>query len=326
MSYDPAESHDQNFKMLLAENPREAITFALPHRSRYLRRDAEIQPIREETIKTFFSDSFLRMDVPILVKDKNGKLVFLLEHHHDPYSFSIHKLARYMLYLQDQYECRVIPVVFFPHAASKNKAIVRELESGLGDKQYLQFTYEAVFLKELRAKEYLTSRNLVARMLLPFMRYPSHAWLEVLDSSIEAVLEFTPRARRAKYLDFVLHYFNLKIEQWEAYQNYKRKHKPSEAPDMINVLLKEKGWEEGFVKGKDEGKAEGKAEGESFGKISESRNLLLMLLPKKLGQMPHKIEQALHGQTDLNRMHTILASLLELQSWQEVEQLLNGKS
>jgi hypothetical protein len=310
-NYDPEESHDQNFKMLLGENAWDAITFALPKCARHFKHAPEIEPIREETIKAIFSESFLRMDVPVLAKFEKVAFVFLLEHHHDPYSFSIHQVARYVLYLEENYQLTVIPIVYFPNASVKNKTVQRELNSVFLGKRYLHFTYAPVFLKDLPAEKYVKSKNFVARMLLPFMRYAEDDWMKVLDGGIEGVLEMIAEIevqRRGKYLDFLLHYFNLGVEKWEAYRTHKQRHQKSEVTDMINTILKQEGLKEG--------------------QVSESRNLLLMLLPKRLGPMPSRLEQSLRGMTDLERMHLVLASLLELQSWQEVETLLagNGKN
>ena len=50
----PEQSHDQNIKTLLVENPWAAITFVLPKCANVFRHEPEIEPIREETLKTLF--------------------------------------------------------------------------------------------------------------------------------------------------------------------------------------------------------------------------------------------------------------------------------
>lgn len=93
---------------------------------------------------------------------------------------------------------------------------------------------------------------------------------------------------------------------------------------MINTILKQEGRNEGKIEGWKEGKQEGLIEG----KIEADRDMLLLLLPKKLGPLPPKIEKAILAAKDFDRLHAVLISLLELQSWQEVETLLagNGKN
>ena len=144
----------------------------------------------------------------------------------------------------------------------------------------------------------------------------------------------TEGPRRGKYFDFLLQYFNVGLDKWEAYRAHKQKHKRSEVTDMINTILKQQGWNEGKIQGWNEGKAqgwnegkiEGKVEGKIEGKIEESRDLILLFLPKRLGATPPRLEQTIRNAHDLNRLQAVLLSLLELQSWQEVEQLLNAET
>lgn len=318
--YDPAQSHDLNFKTLLVENIWDAITFALPKCADYFRHEPELEPIREETIKTFFSDSFARMDVPVLAKYEKVAFTFLLEHMHDPHSFSIHHIARYVSHLEEQYERDVIPIVYFPNASSKNKTLKREVKSSFMGKRYHFFTYEAVLLRDKQAKKYLTSPNLIARLLLPFMNFAERDWLEVLDGSIQGVFQLvdpTKRLRQTKYLDFIFNYFNLGQEKWDLYRAHKHKQKEGEVIEMIETISnvwKKESFTEGFVKGK--------TEGEFFGKLSEGQDMLLMLFPRKLGHMPEDVERGIRALTDVNRVHEILAHFLEIESWNEVRRLL----
>jgi len=187
--YDPIQSHDQNIKTLIVENAWAAITFAMPKCLEYFQREPEIEPIREETLKTFLSDSFLRMDVPLLAKYESTAFIFLVEHQHGPYKFSIHQLDRYVSHLEEEYERDVIPIVYFPNASAKVGSVKRATKSAFMGKRYHYFTYEALFLKDMWAKKYLDSNNIIARLMLPFMRYSSQDWLEVLDGSIKGVNE-----------------------------------------------------------------------------------------------------------------------------------------
>lgn len=182
-------------------------------------------------------------------------------------------------------------------------------------KRYHYFTYETVFLKGLAAKKYLNSANIVARLLLPFMRYSRQDWIEVLDSALKGVLDLVDPVRglrRSKYLDFVLHYFNLEASQWEAFQAYKHGRKEDQEVEMITSILKKQGWEEG----KEQGKLEGKLEAE--------RDMLLVLLLKRFGPIPAEVEDAIRSSSDGKRIHDILVRFLEIKDWQELRELLNG--
>lgn len=310
----PERSHDQNIKTLIVENPWAAITFALPKCVNVFRHEPEIEPIREETLKMLFSDSFLRMDVPLLVKYEKLAFTFLVEHQHDQYDFSIFQLARYVSYLQEQYEREVIPIVYFPNASSKNAIPPRATKSSFLGKRYFYFTYEAVFLKDMPAKKYLNSDNIIARLMLPFMRFSQQDWMEVLDSGVKAVLEMVDSAqglRRNKYLDFLLFYFNLEEKEWETYRAYKQAQKKDKEIEMITTILKNQGKMEGRIEGRMEGKIEGKMEA------------LLSLLPKKLGPMPPEIETSIRTLKDADRIDSLLNRFLEVRNWQEVKQLIN---
>jgi hypothetical protein len=153
------------------------------------------------------------MDVPLLVKYEDLAFTFLIEHNHDPHKFSIHQLSRYTSYLEERHERNVIPIVYFTNASAKNMALKREIKSAFMGKRYHYFTYETVFLKDKPAKKYLKSDNIIARLLLPFMRYSKDDWLEVLDSALKAVWELVAPSeglRQNKYLDFLAYYFNLR--------------------------------------------------------------------------------------------------------------------
>jgi len=308
------QSHDLNFKTIFVENPWEAITFALPKCAQYFQHPPEIVPIREETLKVFFSDSFLRTDAPFLATYEDVAFTFLLEHQHDLYSFSIYQLVRYVSHLEEQYQCPVIPIVFFPNASGKSKTLKKEIKSVFMGKRYHFFTYEAVCLRDLQAKKYLDSPNLVARLMLPFMRFSKRDWLRVLDNALTGVLELVSpakRLRQSKYLDFLTYYFKLGEEEWEAYRTYKQAKKEGEVAEMIGTILKE------------QGKLEGKIEGRLEGKLEEGQDILLLLLKQKMGPVPSEMEQAIRALNDLDRIHAIMARFMEIKDWNDLQQYLN---
>jgi len=299
-------SYDLDFKTIIVENPWDALTFAMPRCVEFFRHPPEIIPIREETLKKVFSDSFLRTDIPFLATYENAAFIFLIEHQHDLYSFSIFQLLRYVSYFEEQYKRPVVPIVYFPNASAKSKALPKEMKNVFMGKRYHYFTYEAVCLKDYWAKKYLGSSNIIARLMLPFMRFSRQDWLEVLDNAMTGVLELvnpTERLRQRKYLDFLTYYFKLDKEEWQAYQIYKQAKQESEVVDMIGTILKE------------EGKVEGKVE--------EGRDLLLMLFPQKLGSMPPEITEAIRGLDDVNRIHSIATRFMEINDWQELKRYLN---
>lgn len=168
-------------------------------------------------------------------------------------------------------------------------------------KRYHYFTYEAVLLKGMPVEKYLKSNNIIACLMLPFMRYSRQALMEVLDSGIKGVLELVDPAkglRRSQYLDFLFYYFKLGKQEWEEYSAYKRAKNEEQEVGMVNTL---------FTQAKIEGKMEA----------------LLSLLPKRLGPMPPEIETSIRTLNDVQRIDALLNRFLEVRDWQEVKQLIN---
>jgi hypothetical protein len=168
-------------------------------------------------------------------------------------------------------------------------------------KRYHYFTYEAVLLKGMPAEKYLKSDNIFARLMLPSMRYSRQALLEVLDSGIKGVLEMVDPVkglRRAKYLEFLFHYFNVGKKEWEEYSVYKRTKSEDQELGMVSNVFQQI-------------------------RIEEGQKVLLMLLPKKLGPMPPEIEKSIRGLADVERINSILNRVLEIRDWQEIKQLIN---
>ncbi len=110
-------THDQNFKNLILDYPRQAIAFFATQEAMNLDESVEIIPIRQEQLKERLGDRFRELDVPLLVKWPDGRreaLVFALEEHTSPSRFSVHRIAHYCLDLSELCQTdRVVPVVTF---------------------------------------------------------------------------------------------------------------------------------------------------------------------------------------------------------------------
>jgi len=90
-----AISHDQNFKNLILDYPREALKFFAPEEALEIDEDVKITPVRQEQLKNRLGDRFHELDVPLKVEWPNGHraaLLFLFEEETDPARFSIHRL------------------------------------------------------------------------------------------------------------------------------------------------------------------------------------------------------------------------------------------
>src|SRR5450759_1698022 len=115
--------HDQNFKNLILDYPREALAFFAQEETGEDLNQARIIPIRQEQLKDRLGDRFRELDVPLLVEWPNGNreaILFVIEEETQGNRFSIHRLAHYCLDLAELMETdRVIPVVIFLNSGSR---------------------------------------------------------------------------------------------------------------------------------------------------------------------------------------------------------------
>ena len=271
-------SHDQNFKNLIVDYPRESIAFFAAVESRAVDDGARILPIREEQLKERLGERFRELDVPLLVEWPDGRraaLLFLFEEETDPKRFSLHRLAHYCLDLADLCGTdRVVPVVIFLHPGTYAK----RLRLGSENTAYLDFHCLDCALFALPAREHLDSRNLVARLNLPNMAYAPEDKLKVYASAVRALRELEPDPERClKYLDFIDIYAALDENERILYtQRY-----PQEAADMSGFAQRfiEQGIERGIEQGVQRGEA----------------RMLLSLLRLRFGELPDAVQQRIES-------------------------------
>ena len=165
-----AVSHDQNFKNLIVDYPREALAFFAPEEAPLPDDEASIVPVRQEQLKERLGDRFRELDAPLLVEWADGRapIVFALEAESDARRFSPRRLARYCLDLADMFDTdRVVPVVVFLRAADRAPASLSLVSAR---RLYLGFDYVSCKLADLPAERWMDSDNVVARVNLPNMR------------------------------------------------------------------------------------------------------------------------------------------------------------
>lgn len=213
-------SHDQNFKNLILDYPRQALEFFAAGEAVGLDQQARIIPIRQEQLKERLGDRYRELDVPILVEWPDGRreaLLFVLEEETDPSRFSIHRLAHYCLDLAELYNTdRVVPVVIF---LRPNRRASRQLELGGDRHSYLTFQYLDCELAELDANDYLDSPNLVARLNLPNMRWEPEQKVDIYAHAMRGLLSLEPDPQKQlKYVDFIDIYTALDDNQMHEYQ------------------------------------------------------------------------------------------------------------
>jgi hypothetical protein len=284
--------HDQNFKNLILDYPRQALAFFAESEAKWIDDRVRIIPVRQEQLKERLGERFRELDIPLLVEWPDGRraaILFVLEEETDPRRFNLHRLAHYCLDLAELFATdRVVPVVIF----LRRGPFSRELHLGGDRDTYLSFHYLACVLGDLPLERYLTSDNLVARLNLPNMRYHSKEdKLRAYAYAIRGLLELEPDPEKQfKYLDFIDIYAGLDEDERAAYQ----RQYPQEVAIMETFAsrFEERGIKKGFEQGIQQGLQQGLQQGRRLGEAE----VLLRLLECKFGllteEQRRRIEEA----------------------------------
>ena len=268
-------THDQNFKNLILDYPRQAIALFAASEAQAIDADARVTPVRQEQLQERLGERFRELDIPLLVEWPDGRRevsLFVIEEETEPARFSVHRLAHYCLDLSELLDTRrVVPVVVFLHRGDVPEQLSLGGDAGI----YLDFRFLAYSLPRIPAREHLDSPNLVARLNLPNMAYGPGERLEVYAHAVRGlnVLEPDPE-RRLKYLDFIDIYAALDENERIVY----RQRYPEEVAEMTRFA--ERFIQQGLEQGRQEGREEGIGQGEArvllrqltlkFGPVSES--------------------------------------------------------
>jgi hypothetical protein len=290
--------HDQNFKNLILDYPREALKFFAREESEAIGPDVHVLPVRQEQLKERLGERFRELDVPLLVEWPDGRreaLLFVLEEESDPRRFSIHRLAHYCLDLAQLLKTeRVVPVVIFLHGG----AYPRELNLGGDRHNYLNFRYLICDLSTIPFEQYRESDNIVARLNLPNMKYAAKSRIEVYAQAVRGLLSLESSwERQSKYIDFIDIYAKLDHNELELYRNQY----PEEANKMTSFA--ERFREEGVQQGMQQGRQEGREQGIQQGEVA----VLLRQMERKFG----------HHLTDVDRQLVASADTETLLRWSD---------
>ena len=248
-----AVSHDQNFKNLILDYPREALGFFAAEEAPLPEDTVRIIPARQEQLQEHLGKHHREPAVPLLVEWVDGRreaILFALEQESDWRRFSLHRLAHYCLDLAELFKTdRVVPVAIFLRAADAAPA---SLTLGTERRPYLTFDYLACKLKEIPSERWLHSDNLVARVNLPNMRSPETRKVEVYAQAVRGLLALErDSGKRAKYLELIDIYAGLTDNEFRRYQ----RQYPEESTTMAGVIqrARDEGMQQGMRRGRVEG-------------------------------------------------------------------------
>ena len=274
-------SHDQNFKNLIVEYPRDALAFFAPSEAPQPEEDVSIVPVRQEQLQQRLGKHYHELDVPLLVEWTDGRreaVLFALEEESDWRRFSLHRLAHYCLDLAELFETdRVVPVAIFLRAAD---AVPATLTLGTERRPYLKFDYLVCRLKDMPAERWQQSDNLVARVNLPNMHSPENRKVEVYAQAVRGLLALEPDgSKRAKYMEFIDIYAGLTENEFRRYQ----KQYPEETSIMAGA----------FQRARDEARQQGMQQGMRQGRVEGERAVLERLLRRRFGLLSSDVTERL---------------------------------
>ena len=303
-------SHDQNFKNLIVEYPRDALAFFAPSEAPQPEEDVRIVPVRQEQLQQRLGKHYRELDVPLLVEWTDGHreaILFALEEESDWRRFSLHRLAHYCLDLAELFETdRVVPVAIFLRPAD---AVPATLTPGTERRPYLKFDYLVCRLKEIPAERWQESDNLVARVNLPNMHSPENRKVEVYAQAVRGLLALEPDAdKRAKYIEFIDIYAGLTENEFRRYQ----RQYPEETSIMAGAFqrardeARRQGMQEGMQEGMQGGMQQGIQQGVRRGRVEGERVVLARLLQRRFGPVPAELTERLRQ-----------ASTADLETWAE---------
>ena len=88
--------HDQNFKNLILDYPRQAVALFAASEAQAIDADARVTPVRQEQLQERLGERFRELDIPLLVEWPDGRreaILFVIEEETEPARFSVHRLA-----------------------------------------------------------------------------------------------------------------------------------------------------------------------------------------------------------------------------------------
>jgi hypothetical protein len=305
-----AISHDQNFKNLILDYPREALAFFAADEAPSPEDDVRIVPVRQEQLKATLSERFRELDAPLLVEWADGRrdaVLFALEEETQVRRFSSHRFAHYCLDLAELFGTdRVVPVAIFLRGGG---AAREPLALGTERRPYLTFDCVACRLGEMSAERWRDSGNVVARVNLPNMRSPESDRVDVCAAAVGGLLELEPdKGRRRKYLEFIDMYAALTDNE---YRQYRRQY-PEESNAMAGVVqrARDEGMQQGRIEGMERGRVEGRADGMEQGRVEGERAVLERLLRRRFGPLPAAAAERL-GRASAGDLETWAENVLD---------------
>ena len=202
--------HDQAFKNLVIDFPRQAVEFFAGEETGPLPPGVRIVPLRQEQQVDHLGRRHRILDVPLLVEFPRGgreAVVFALEGESGARRFSPARLAAYCADLSELTgSTRIVPVVVFLERAPG----VARWQLGTERRTYLDLTWIGCRLGELDVGPWLESDNVVARLNLVNMAHGPGEARRAASAALDGLFGHVDDERlQVKYAKYVADYAQL---------------------------------------------------------------------------------------------------------------------
>ena len=284
-------SHDQYFKSLITQYPRQALALFDPARFASLDDSVVITPLRQELPPDRLGERFFELDIPLEVRWPDGSretMVILIEHQTIPSRFRIKKLLTYYVNLSEVLHTDIItPIVIF---LRDGRDIPVRLDMGPLDRRHAFFDYIPVILPRWRAIEHLGTDNVVEQVLLTTMSRKDQDKVFILGQAIKALLRLEKNIQ-LNFERFIRTYAPLDAEEERRYNEIysdEVAHMMSVREEVISSVR-----EELEARGRLIGREEGIQIGEKLGAVNGQRQTLARQLARRFGPLDPATERRL---------------------------------
>ena len=286
-------SHDQYFKSLITQYPRQALALFDPARFASLDDSVVITPLRQELPPDRLGERFFELDIPLEVRWPDGSretMVILIEHQTVPSRFRIKKLLTYYVNLSEVLHTDIItPIVIF---LRDGRDIPVRLDMGPLDRRHAFFDYIPVILPRWKAIEHLGTDNVVEQVLLTTMSRKDQDKVFILGQAIKALLRLEKNIdNQLNFERFIRTYAPLDAEEECRYNEIysdEVAHMMSVREEVISRVR-----EELEARGRLIGREEGIQIGEKLGAVNGQRQTLARQLVRRFGPLDPATERRL---------------------------------
>ena len=276
-------SHDQYFKSLIIQYPREAIRLFDPKRGALLDDSVVITPIRQELPADRLGERFHELDVPLEIRWPDGRrkaIIIMIEQQTVPSRFRLKKMAIYYLLLSEL--CKtdaIVPVTVFLH---RGRDIPEQLDMMVDDDRFMWFRYVSVVLPDWQAIDHIDTDNVVEQVLLTTMSGKGLDRVDIVGKAVRNLI------RLEKDIDNVLNFEKFIRAYAHLDEEEERRYKETYAQEDAHMMsgreeLERKSERRGELRGRRVGREEGIQIGEGRGKLENARQTLISLLTAKFG-------------------------------------------